>query len=176
MRVDQPVDQPDIAPIDAGLHAGHGVAADHLLGAVDGDARQQGRGLVQRLDGQIGARRDHAAVEIAVLGHDVEIGGGAEIHHDHRALVALMRRHRVAQPVGAHRFGPVDIGLDAQVQRRIAHQQRLGLEIFAAHVAQIEQHRRHHRGDDGGIQVGEGQAFQRQQLAQPHGIFVGGAR
>ena len=40
-------------------------------------------------------------------------------------LIALMRRHGVAQPVGADRLGPVDIGLDAQIQRRIADQQRL---------------------------------------------------
>ena len=50
MRVDQALDQADIAPIDAGLHRWNRVLADHLLGAVDGDARQQRRGLVQRLD------------------------------------------------------------------------------------------------------------------------------
>ena len=30
---DQALDQPDIAPVDAGLHGGHGVLADHRLGA-----------------------------------------------------------------------------------------------------------------------------------------------
>ena len=92
---DQALDQADIAPIDARLHGGNGVAADHVLGAADGDARQQRGGLVQRLGRQIGARRDHAAVIVAVLRDDVESGGGAEIHHDQRALVALMRRHGV---------------------------------------------------------------------------------
>src|SRR2546422_29039 len=34
------LDQANIAPEDAGMHAGHGVGADHLLGLLYHDARQ----------------------------------------------------------------------------------------------------------------------------------------
>ena len=133
--LDQTADQPDIAPIDAGLHRGDGVAPDHLLGAVDGDARQQRRRLVQRLDGKIGARGNDAAAEGAVFGDDVEIGGGAEIDHDDGAGIACMRRHRVAEPVGADTLRPVDIGRRPQIERRIAHPHRLDFEVLAAEIA-----------------------------------------
>src|SRR6185312_1786933 len=71
---------------------------------------------------------------------------------------------------------PVDIGLDAEIEGRIPHDQRLAFQVGAAKGPQIEQHRRHHGGDDGGIQIGEGELFQCEQLAEPHRIFVGGAR
>ena len=119
MRVDQAVDQPDIAPIDARLHAWARCRLPITFWA---------RWMATR--GSSAAAWCSASIERLAPGaitlpskspfsrHDVEIGGGAEIHHDQRALVAVMRGDGVAQPVGAHRFGPVDIGLDAQIERR----------------------------------------------------------
>ena len=43
------LDKPDIAPENAGLHAGHGVGADHRLRFGDVDMRQGGGSVVQRL-------------------------------------------------------------------------------------------------------------------------------
>ena len=53
---DDALDQPDIAPVDAGLHGRHGGAPDHRLRPADADARQAGGGAVQRLDRQVDAR------------------------------------------------------------------------------------------------------------------------
>ena len=89
---DQALDHADIAPVDAGLHRRHRVAADHRLRPADADARQTGGGLVQRLDRQIDAGRDHAAEIGAVLVHHVEGGGGAEVDHHQRAAVFPVRR------------------------------------------------------------------------------------
>jgi hypothetical protein len=81
----------------------------------------------------------------------------------------------VAEPVRAHGLGPVHIGLHAQIDGRIAHNQGLAFEIAPAQITQIEQQGRHDRGDDRAIQIAKVEPFEHKQLAKPHTILVGGA-
>ena len=56
---------------------------------------------VERLDGEVDARRDHAALVAAVAIDDVEGGRRAEVDHDQRPAVARVRGDGVDQAVGA---------------------------------------------------------------------------
>ena len=169
MRVDQALDQADIAPVDAGLHGGHGVACRSRSGC--GGWR---RAAAWRRPGAAPRRKDWRRArsrrlqsrrsrdtmsKLVAVPKSTTISG---------ALVALMRGDGVDQPVGAHRLGTVDIDLDAQVERRDRRppaarvlrylRQRWRRSNSAAGTT---------RGDDRGVEIGEGQAFQRQKLAQP---------
>ena len=63
IRVDQPLDHRDIAPVDADQHLALGGAADHavVVRRLDRDARQLGGGADQRVERQVDARRDDPA-------------------------------------------------------------------------------------------------------------------
>ena len=118
---------------------------------------------VQRLGGKIDARRDHAALVVAVLARRC------------RRWWPCRNRPRSARPCSAacaataltSRSAPTASGrsaldLHAEIDSRIAHDQGLAFEIAAAKLAQIEQRGRHHGRDDGGVEIGEAEPFQRQ--------------
>ncbi len=101
MRATSPSTRADVAPVDAGLHGRHRGAADHRLRPADADPRQAGGRLVQRLERQVDARRDHAADVGAVRVHHVEAWSRCRSPPPPGAPEAGVRRQRVHQPVRA---------------------------------------------------------------------------
>ena len=87
-----------------------------------------------------------------------------------------MRGDRVERAVGADRRRLDDVELDA-VDRPAAARRRARSTpkyLLAEHL-QIVERARHDRADDDGGHVVAGEAFELEQLVQPHRIFVGGA-
>ena len=114
------VDHADGAEVQAGLHAGHGVGADHVLGRPEIHQRQA-RGLAEQgVDGDADADGDGAAEVFGVLRNHVEVDGGAHIDDDARAAVFVEAGDAVDQAVGAHFVGVVvaDREADIGVRRR----------------------------------------------------------
>ncbi len=172
---DDAFDEADIAPEDAGLHAGDGARADHLLGARDRHRRQLRRRHGERLERQVDAGRDRAAAIVAVAIDHVEGRGGAEIDDDERPLVALVRRDRVDEAVRSHLLRPVDARLDPGRDARLADDERIAVAIGAAQAAQIEVRIGHDARDDGAVDVVARQIIERQEMIEPHDMLVSGA-
>src|SRR5438445_248653 len=70
--VDDAVDEPDVAVDDPGLHALHGVLADHALRPRELDARELRRVLEERLARDPDPGGDRAAQVFALRRHAVE--------------------------------------------------------------------------------------------------------
>ncbi len=144
---------------------------DDVLGAVNGDARQQGGGLVQGLDRKIGARRDHAAVNRRRLRSPRRKWWRCRNPPRSRSpVIAVMRRHGVDEagrrppfrrPVGMDARGPdPDWGPSPASGSH--------LRYLRQNWRRSNKHRRDHRGDDRpGPDRRSDQLFQRQKLAQP---------
>ncbi len=101
----EPLDEPDVSPVDPRLHAGDGIRPHHHLGLGHVDEGQRRRRVVQRLERQVDPGRDHPAHVGAVEVDHVEGRRGAEVDDDEIAAVAVPGAHGVDQPVGAHRGG-----------------------------------------------------------------------
>ncbi len=169
------VDQPDIAPEDTRLHGGHRARADDLGRLLDPDARQPGGHQVERFEGQLDARRQHAADEIAVLVRKIERRGAAEIDRYQRSAVFGVAGDDAHKAIGAGILRPLDQHLDAELAVRLADDQQRCLEIDLAEAADVRVHPRHHaRHDRAGDRL-RIEALQVHELGQPGGIFVGRA-
>ena len=144
------------------------------VGRLDRDARQPRGGGDQRVQRQVDAGRDDAAFIGARIIDHVEGGGGAEIDDDQIAFVERVGGDGVEHPVGADRFGLGDVELDPPFGRRLAGDERLDAEIFGGEHFEIVKRARHHRADDHRLDVGLGEAFEREQLVQPDRILIGG--
>ena len=101
------------------------------------------------------ARRVSASTEISMPGASapptnsplradrVEVGGGAEVHHDGRAAVQVHRGHRVHDPVAAHFLGVVHPDRHPGAHPGLDDQRGDVAVVPAAHLPHLVQHRRH---------------------------------
>jgi hypothetical protein len=89
--------------------------------------------------------------------------------------VQSVRRDRVDRAIGAEALRLVDVEDDAPFDRRAPGDQRLAAEILLRQHLEIVQRAGHDGGDDDGVDLAAVIAFEREQLAEPDGIFVRGA-
>src|SRR5260370_25456986 len=124
------LNQADIAPEDAGMHAGHRVGANPLLWLLDHDARQQGRRAVQGLDAEVDSWCDGAAAVAALFIDHVEIRRGPEVDHEHRCPGKQQARtDGIADAVGT---GPDTLDLDTGNDAGLTDEHRLAVEVARA--------------------------------------------
>ncbi len=138
--------------------------------------RQLRRRHFQRLQRQIGARRDDAAAVIAPRIDDVEIGRGAEIDDDQRRLVAVC-----AATVLTSRSAPTSrAGMSTSTPMpepgncRADHQ-RLAVKIAPAQLEQVEIASGTTLATIAASMSAGLKPASSQQMGQPDDIFVGGA-
>ena len=97
---------------------------------LDGDARQLGGGADQRIERQVDARRDDAALVGAASGDHVEGRRGAEVDDDQVARIFRVGGDGVERPVGADILRLVDVELRAASRPRPARRPAASAEIF----------------------------------------------
>jgi hypothetical protein len=98
----------------------------------------------------------------------------AEIHDHARAAVFFKSRHSIYDAIGAYLRGIViqhlHTGLDAGL-----NEQRFGIEVALAHLAQHRIERRHDGRDHDAVDVGNFDILHREKIAEDNTILVHGA-
>ena len=113
----EPVDDARLEPSDRGL-------ADHRrrLDVVDLDEpRRTGE---ERFHRRLDAGSEHATDVLTLGRDDVEVRRGAEVDHDHRSAVAVLRGDGVDDPVGTDLARVVVANRDARLDARPDHEDR----------------------------------------------------
>ena len=103
----------------------------------DGDARQLGRADDQRVEAEVDARRDDAALIGASEIDHVEGRRGAEIDDDQVALMSGVRGDGVERAVGADALRLGDVERDRPSGLALPGDQRLHAEIFFASTSRL---------------------------------------
>ena len=101
---------------------GYGIGADHLGGALNVHPPQPRGTCEQRIgaDAEAGGNRP---AQVLAFGRDhIERSGGAEVHHDTWAAIALKGGDRIDQPVGAQFGWIVDQHRHARLDTRLNKQ------------------------------------------------------
>src|SRR5207248_10976086 len=113
-----------------------------------------------RIDRYLRARGDDPTEVLAGGRNDVVGDGGAEIDHHAGAVDAVVRRHRVGDPVGAYLVRVVIAeghpGTDGRTDN-----QHLLVQVARGHGLPLVGELRNGRGDDRRVDVTEAQASER---------------
>ena len=130
--------------------------------------------MVQRLKAEVDAGRDNPADIGAIFGDHIKGGGGAEIHHDQVAAVALKGACGIHKAVWPDGCALIHAGVLGQVTIGLSNHIGAAIEIAVAQDAQVEDHARHGGRDDHLVNR-DRQFLGLHQRGQPDEILIGRA-
>jgi hypothetical protein len=172
---DQAFHHRHIAPEHADQHLVLGVAADHAvgLGHLDGDARQLGGVADKRIERQVDAGRDDAALVGAIEIDGIEGRRRAEIDDDEITGLG-MGGNGIDRAIRTQRARLVHVDVDRIADRPLARDQRLDPEVVGGKHLQVVQRAGHDGGNDDlrhrlAIDAADGE-----QLHEPYRVFIAG--